>query len=169
MSVPTPQWGPWKMERPKHDGFVFKSWIKTLRRECPYMHMAYGDYQRGQKRVIEGLLARPNVECWLAVNAEHMEPYYGYICYEWREGTFVLHFVYVRKLYRQMGVATALMAFAGHGATKGLVATAHSKALSYHHKRWAIRYDFFAGWEAMTDGTETGHAADDVAGPSIAL
>jgi len=135
------------MRRPEDDGFIFKNWISGLKACPPWRHMRYGEFSRQQAKVIEELLHRPGVEVMVAVEEQCGEPKFGFICYEWRDKTFVLHYIYIRKWYREKKIATRLLKFAGVALGKTpVVASSWTKALSYHQERWNIDWNFFAAW-----------------------
>jgi len=163
------------MKEDEDEGFVYRHWIDSLRPQPPYRHMRYGEFSRQQRKVIEELLDRPHVEVMLAVEQKCGEPKFGFICYEWRGPILILHYIYLRDLYRRKRIATRLLQFAGARLGKTpIVASTWTKQISYYEDRWNIQFNYFLAWR-RTDAHHTdlgdrqgagGNVADDPKPPS---
>lgn len=101
----------WKI-RPstKEDvSFVMDSWLRSFRKS-PYSGVVPRNlYVQVYSECIRQLLAR-GARLMVACNPEAPEQILGFICYE---SPGVLHYVYVKELYRDSGIAKSLVAYAG--------------------------------------------------------
>ena len=91
--------------RPAVEGdlpFIFSSWYKAHRPHAK--HVAIPEYTEGQNRLMRALAARGEVV--VAASADYPDEILGYTV---SEGD-ALHFVYVKSVYRGMGIARGLVA-----------------------------------------------------------
>ena len=65
-------------------------------------------YFAAQKRLIAGILARPNVRVLVACDAEDHDQVFGWACWETVQGVPVVHYVFTKRPFRRMGVARRL-------------------------------------------------------------
>jgi hypothetical protein len=84
--------------------FIYSSWIKSYRHGNPACLRAGSEYFSGQHRVIERLLER-GAEIRIACYSESPHLILGWMCSE--PGT--IHYVYVKKPYRRLHIATQLV------------------------------------------------------------
>ena len=101
--------------------FVVDSWVKSyqsyaLSRDCEHCNNAGRIYRgnrflRGHKRLIRDILARSGTALLVACHPDDPEPILGWACSE----NGVLHYVFVKKDVRRVGVASALLAPFGAG------------------------------------------------------
>lgn len=90
-------------------GFVYETWTRDYSRQPSMRRMpqqAYYPYQRG---VVAALLGRPGTSVLVAHDAEDHDQVYGWVCSELEGGTFVLHYVYVKRPFRELGIGHALL------------------------------------------------------------
>jgi hypothetical protein len=129
------------------EGFVYAPWISSLRGHPPFKFMTYHEFSRMQRQTIDDLRAREGVRVLIAVEEKVGEPKFGWICYEWQRPVFVLHYVYIRNIYRKKRIASRLLEKVGVviGETP-IVATALTKAITYHIERWKLDFNPYAGW-----------------------
>ena len=88
------------------DPFIYNSWIRTLRNEDQYRHVDANWLTTAQHALIEKILASAAVACVSAHPEDDPDTILGYAVGE-RRG--VLHFIYVKKNFRQLGLATRLL------------------------------------------------------------
>lgn len=89
--------------------FIFSSWLKS------YKIFAKGItrqvYFREHHRLIEGLLK--NAETYVAVNAKDDNQIYGWICMDGSQPCKILHFIYVKSSFRNMGIGKTMFELIG--------------------------------------------------------
>lgn len=103
--------------RNKHDQDIpkiFRDWLKSYRAKGPGCATIPNEvYYWWQHRLIEVLWADPTVGWAIACDRQDPFKIYGWLCYqraESAEGDIpVFHYVYVNKIFRRLGVATALL------------------------------------------------------------
>lgn len=87
--------------------FVFNSWLKSFRNGTFCNNVDNSIYYTNQHTVIDKLLEKCTVS--VCCNSEDPKIIYGYIVYEFIQGQFVLHYVYVKNIYRRLGLAKKLL------------------------------------------------------------
>jgi hypothetical protein len=91
--------------------FLFSSWLKSYRNAPAVRQMGNEDYFRHQALVIEAIL--PVASVTLAVDPEDESVIWGFVVWEGP----VLHYLYVKHLLRQHGIARDLWRAAGSPTT----------------------------------------------------
>jgi ribosomal protein S18 acetylase RimI-like enzyme len=86
--------------------FIFNSWLKSFRDSAFARSITDTIYFNEHHRVIEELLK--NCEVFIACDEKDVSQIYGYICAEYIEGIFCVHYVYVKHTYRNLGIAKKL-------------------------------------------------------------
>lgn len=97
---------------PKDMPFVLQSWTRSYAREVdpgPLYPRAIADAVHAS---VTCLLARPGVELAIATNPSNEWFIFGYVCFERTATGPVLHWVYVKDLYRGMDIGSDLVAYA---------------------------------------------------------
>jgi hypothetical protein len=125
--------------------FIFNSWLKSFKNANAVRGILPPVYFEFQHKVIEALLQRANVQ--VACNPAAENEIWGYAVYETVEGVSVLHYAYVKELYRGLGVYRALVAGLGDGgfythetsAFSGLRKKATQKWIYNPYLAWNIR------------------------------
>lgn len=92
--------------------FIFNSWLRSHRqgRLCAKVDNAI--YFAEQHKLIEKLIKRGKVK--LAVDPKEPGNILAYLVYEYVQGIFVIHYVYTKHTFRNMGIAKQLMLNTGH-------------------------------------------------------
>lgn len=93
---------------PELSGFVYETWTRDYSRQPSNRRMpsqAYYPYQRG---VIDQLLER-GAQVLVAYDAEQADQAYGWLCCELDGPALVLHYVYVKLPFRELGIGHALL------------------------------------------------------------
>lgn len=113
---------------------VFSDWLKSARNAPVFAQIPNETYYWNQHRVVEALWVDPTVLFVIACDPKDPTKIYGWLAGQ-RADTLagdvpVVHYTYVSKLYRRLGVATALLgAFDQHAdKTLPVVVTAVSPA-----------------------------------------
>lgn len=113
-------------------GLILNSWLKSYRNADATRHVPNDIYYSqpfGHKGLIMHLLDKSEVV--IACNPEDGEAVYGWLCHEWGGGDWghIVHFVYVKALYRRAGVAKALLTAAGFDKREPFVTTHETPAV----------------------------------------
>ncbi len=100
-------------------------------------------YFAAQHKVIEGLFARTNIT--VACNAQDVSQIFAYMCHEVQDNVPVIHFCYVKDIYRSMGLGLTLLKNAGVEPGQPLMYTHKTKvALRYEKKHPIIYHPYLA-------------------------
>ena len=146
ISIP---WKPLEVNRPDDDGFIFRPWIEAVRPMAPFSEMGDREYLQQQKRLIEALVAPGRV---VIAASPKGEPYYGFIC--WQEDPRALHYIYVRNPWRQKGIATGMMKYAGFLDGEKTVGTSWTRCCPHYRHKWRLVYNPFLAWEKLNGSQE---------------
>ena len=84
--------------------FIFNSWLKSY--QASQRSVLPAIYFDGQHKRIEAILQRSTV--LLAVNKADDTQIYGYLVFEMVQDVLVIHYAYVKNMYRQMGIFALL-------------------------------------------------------------
>src|SRR5271165_681887 len=87
--------------------FIFSTWLKSFRYSSSFAKEIDNEtYYKFHQQVIERILSRsPSI--YIACDQLHPDTVFGYIVYEGP----VLHFAYVKKSFRKLGIARALLPY----------------------------------------------------------
>jgi hypothetical protein len=119
--------------------FLFSSWLKSFRNGTMVRNIPNAVYYANHHKVIENLMR--DAKTIICCNADDPSIIYGYICYDYIDSQFVLHFMYIKQLYRKLGIAQDLLSATGNDFNKlgcythqTLVAIAKEESLNlvYH-------------------------------------
>ncbi len=89
--------------------FVFSYWLRDhFERSRFAKGISKSDYMTFHHLLLERIIARSTV--WVACDPEMPSVVYGFICVE---GLDVLHYVYVKRRFRRMGIGGQLLSAAG--------------------------------------------------------
>jgi GNAT superfamily N-acetyltransferase len=86
---------------PEDMPFIFSSWYTAHRPHAK--HVAIPEYNEGQNRLMRGIASRASIV--VAASADYPDEILGYCV---SEGD-ALHFLYVKSVYRGMGIARGLV------------------------------------------------------------
>lgn len=87
--------------------FIFSSWLKSFRDSGLLVRaIPHTIYFTNHHKLLQKLIKRSTV--YVACSPTDSSQIYGYIVAEYIEGTFVLHFIYVKHSFRKLGVGKAL-------------------------------------------------------------
>lgn len=98
--------------------FIMQSWTRSYAREVdpgPLYPRAIADAVHAS---VQCLLARPGVQLAVATNPSNPWFIFGYVCFERTPDGPILHWVYVKDLYRGVRIGSDLVAYA-RGDTPG--------------------------------------------------
>ena len=119
-------------------GVVYAPWTRQIRHMQPFDKMGPDEFDEHKEEVITKLIDR----CKPTMAAPPGETYqiYGWVCGEHRDQKQILHFVYVRGVFRRFGIGNALMRL--------LFPSLGSERLYFTYKTVAIKH-FMDRWDAI--------------------
>jgi len=104
--------------------FIFNSWLKSYRSSPFARCIANEVYFNEHHKVIEQIIKDNKVI--VACNEKDDNQLYGYIVAGNYEGFFILHYIYVKHSFRDMGIGTELLNHFEHDPTSASVYTHHT-------------------------------------------
>jgi len=116
--------------------FIFNSWLKSFRDSSFARDIPSTIYFTDHHKVIERLLKTSVV--MISCNEEDPSQLYGYAVGSQEDGIFVLHFIYVKYTFRNLGIGTLLLTSFGHTGESASVYT-HRNNLA---TKLAAKYNF---------------------------
>ena len=116
--------------------FIFNSWLKSFRHSHIGRLVTNEIYFNSQHKIIEKILQENTV--MVACNQEDPSQLYGYIVAGDVEGHFILHYVYIKHTYRNMGLAKTLLNTFSHDPSTASVYTHHTRVA----EKLASKYNF---------------------------
>ena len=105
--------------------FIYNSWLKSYRFSHFGEKITNTIYFTDHHKVLENLIKQSEV--LIACNGEDPSQVYGYIVGGAREGVFLLHFLYVKHTFRNMGIGKTLLDAMGHDSSSAAVYTHHTR------------------------------------------
>ena len=105
--------------------FIYNSWLKSYRFSHFGEKITNTIYFTDHHKVLENLIKQSKVI--VACNPEDPSQVYGYIVGGAREGVFLLHFLYVKHTFRNMGIGKTLLDAMGHDSSSAAVYTHHTR------------------------------------------
>jgi len=82
--------------------FIMSSWLKSYRNSDFANFLSNDVYYKSHAIVIQEILDRSNVA--MIVDPQDPNHLYGYIVFENFKGSFVLHYIYIKYAYRNLGL-----------------------------------------------------------------
>lgn len=100
---------PLKITEPTEDdlAFIVDGWIRTYRKSTGTKGVPSEVYYRYHRNLIMRTLAESEV--FIAKHSEHDDQLYGFIAFEERREGTVIHYIYVKRLFRKFGIASELL------------------------------------------------------------
>lgn len=87
--------------------FLFKSWLRSYRNSCGWESNTV--YYWHRHKLIEHLWDDPTAVWLVAVSPKDPTMIYGFLCGEATDAGYVVHYTFVRQVFRKVGIATALV------------------------------------------------------------
>lgn len=87
--------------------FIFSSWLKSYRQSDATKPFSDEIYFEGQRKLITQILMHS--KAIMAVSVDDPSHIYGWVCFEPHSPFPVLHYVYVKHVYRTFGVGRMLL------------------------------------------------------------
>jgi GNAT superfamily N-acetyltransferase len=104
--------------------FIFSSWLKCMRGSNFAKEITSTVFFSEHHRVVERLLKTCQV--YVACDENNVDDIYGYGCAEMVDGVFVLHMIYVKHTYRNLGIGTLILNSFKHNSEHAGIYTQHT-------------------------------------------
>ena len=105
--------------------FLFNSWLKSYRFSHFGEKITTTIYFEDHHKVIDNILK--NNQVVMACSPEDPSQLYGYIVVGREDDILVLHFIYVKHTFRNMGIGKTLLDAVGHSSDVASVYTHHTR------------------------------------------
>lgn len=115
--------------------FIFSSWLKSYRSSFFGQNISTTIFYNEHHKVIERLLK--SCEVWIACNDNDSTELYGFICAEVQQGILIIHYTYVKQLFRTLGIGKMLLRAINYDSSKATIFTHNTK----HGQRLANRFN----------------------------
>lgn len=89
------------------NAFVYNSWLKSFRNGTMNRNVDNSIYFHNHHKLIDKILQRSTIV--VCCDAKDPKIIFGYVVYEKIDGQFVLHYIYVKNIYRKLGIAKKLL------------------------------------------------------------
>lgn len=116
--------------------FIFNSWLKSYRFSHFAEKITNTIYFSDHHKVIEKILKNSIV--MISCNEDDPSQMYGYAVGSQVDGIFVLHFIYIKHTFRNMGLGTMLLESYGFDSDNASVYTHHTRIA----EKLAAKYNF---------------------------
>jgi ribosomal protein S18 acetylase RimI-like enzyme len=105
--------------------FLYNSWLKSYRFSLFAERITNTIYFEDHHKLIEKIIN--NSKTLIACNPSDPSQLYGYIVAGEEEGVLVVHFLYVKHTFRNMGIGKTLLDAVGHSSDVASVYTHHTR------------------------------------------
>lgn len=125
--------------------FILKSWIRSFAKSPWSGPYPSAERCKATREGIRNLLGRKTVHTLLACDPHKPSLVWGFCCYETGHTFPLLHFIYVKDLYRRMRIGSDLVAIARGKSKEPIQYTYRTKLSSKflpdakHRDRWSRR------------------------------
>lgn len=116
--------------------FIFNSWLKSYRNSLFARNITNTTYFTEHHKLIQRIVKKNQVI--VACNDQDPSQVYGYICAGHIDGIFVLHYIYVKHSFRNLGVGKALLNSFNHDINTAAIYTHHTRIA----EKLAAKYSF---------------------------
>jgi hypothetical protein len=124
--------------RPSRDSdkpFIYDFWLDSFRLAHAAGPIPMRMYRHVYMQALDDLLARPGVEVLVACSPTDDDQVFGFLCFE-RRTIPVVHYAYVKQVFRRERVATVLMTAAGIPTGRPFVYTYKSPMAAKIAEHW---------------------------------
>lgn len=105
--------------------FIFNSWLKSYRYSQFSRLIANEVYYTEHHKILESLVKECKVI--VACNQDDPSQIYGYICAGELDGFLVVHYVYVKHSFRNMGIGKSLLNVFDHDPSTAAIYTHNTR------------------------------------------
>jgi GNAT superfamily N-acetyltransferase len=117
-------------------GFIFNSWLKSFRHSYFAKVISNTIYYEEQHKILEALIKASKVI--VACDEKDTSQIYGYAVGDEIDNFLIIHYVYVKHSFRNMGIGKALLNVFDHSPEKAAIYTMHTRTC----ERLAPKYNF---------------------------
>lgn len=130
--------------------FIFNSWLKSNRHSAGLFDVPTPVYFAQHHLLIEGLLK--NCTTTMACNVDDASQIFGFIVYETVEGTPVIHYIYVKEPYRQLGLGRVLTEQAQIDINKPFFTTHRTKVMRILDQKFPVIFNPYLAFYGYAAG-----------------
>ena len=122
------------------ENFIYDTFLKIYREVDPNNFIPADNYFSNQRSVIKSLLSKSKV--LIATDIENIDYIYGYIIYDFVKDFLVLHWLHIKKPFRNQGIANDIIKTL-YPRTKSdiIVCTHKSRVFKQLKDRYKLQYD----------------------------
>lgn len=133
--------------------FIFSTWQKAYRYSVKTAGIESEIYFNQQHTLIEGLMKTAYI--LVACSTADPTQIYGYLCYEKIEDAPVVHFAYVKKSYRNLGIGKLLLSHSKIDPKAPFFITHHTGAVDkLNPEHYFAIYNPYLAYPAYASGRE---------------
>lgn len=121
--------------------FIFNAWLSSYRKSYFAKDMHNTIYYSEQHKIIENLLR--TCETWVACSDIDPTQIFGFICSEFIDKQFVLHYAYVKQGFRFLGIGTMLLKQTQHDISKAGFYSHHTQAAHKLAAKYRLIYSVY--------------------------
>jgi predicted GNAT family acetyltransferase len=92
----------YRQAKPEDLPFIYSTWLKNARKQGDSALMTNSVYYQNETNRIRGLVARSHVS--IICNPDDADHIYAWACYSLVRDLFIIHYCYVKKSYRGLGI-----------------------------------------------------------------
>lgn len=86
--------------------FVYSTWLRSYKHSSPVTRCIRSDaFYAGHQKILDSILSSEGVTVVIACDREDLNLIFGFLAYE----PEIVHFVYIKKPFRKMGIAKKLL------------------------------------------------------------
>lgn len=132
--------------------FIFKSWLKTFRQADFATNITKTVYYAEHHKVLEQLLKKQKT--LIACNQEDPNQIYGFICADYVDNIFCAHFIYVKHIYRKLGIANMLLNSYDHDPTLASIYTHYNRVSEKAAQKYNMIYHPYTAFKIAYENQE---------------
>jgi GNAT superfamily N-acetyltransferase len=108
---------------------IFSDWLQSYHSATEVRKIPNPVYYHWHHKILESLMVDPMVAWQVAVDPANPDLIAGWACYQhFQGGAALVHYVYVARTFRRLGLASRLLATAGVPRDQGVMVTATTHA-----------------------------------------
>lgn len=117
--------------------FIKNSWLKSYRDTMKHMDQSL--YKKNQDRLMCQILA--SSQCLVACSPDEHKQIYGWIIFETINNIAILHYVYVKMIYRKYKIASELFRMIERDKSIPVIASHFTRRFHDVKKPWNLTYN----------------------------
>lgn len=129
--------------------FILNSWLRSARHSQSLSQIPKEVYFSQHHKVVERLLK--SAKTLVACNPQDPTQIYGFACGEMRESVFVLHYCYIKQIFRKLGAATQLLQELGHSKELAGCTTHYPRNASFFFEKFSLLFVPYLAHEVASE------------------